>query len=165
MVLTLQSVIEGIDPALEEAALGMGARPLRAFARSGYQGRLRPGRALRRYRERQRERGLAGQRAAVSVLVLVLDRHPLLQAHDTAVALKRDVVDERSHNRNAVAAHGVGLTALAAGIRIEARTIVLDLDDDVITFAPTAYADVGPITVAVLDGVGQRLADLEDLFS
>jgi len=33
MVLTLQSVIEGIDPALEEAALGMGARPLRAFAR------------------------------------------------------------------------------------------------------------------------------------
>ncbi len=33
MVLTLQSVIEGIDPALEEAALGMGARPLRAFSR------------------------------------------------------------------------------------------------------------------------------------
>jgi putative spermidine/putrescine transport system permease protein len=33
MVLTLQSVIEGIDPALEEAALGLGAPPLRAFAR------------------------------------------------------------------------------------------------------------------------------------
>jgi putative spermidine/putrescine transport system permease protein len=33
MVLTLQSVIEGIDPALEEAALGMGARPWRAFSR------------------------------------------------------------------------------------------------------------------------------------
>ncbi len=33
MVLTLQSVIEGIDPVLEEAALGMGARPLRAFSR------------------------------------------------------------------------------------------------------------------------------------
>jgi putative spermidine/putrescine transport system permease protein len=33
MVLTLQSVIEGIDPTLEEAALGMGARPLRAFSR------------------------------------------------------------------------------------------------------------------------------------
>ena len=33
MVLTLQSVIEGIDPALEEAALGLGARPLRAFSR------------------------------------------------------------------------------------------------------------------------------------
>jgi len=31
MVLTLQSVLEGIDPALEEAALGMGAPPLRAF--------------------------------------------------------------------------------------------------------------------------------------
>ena len=31
MVLTLQSVIEGINPALEEAALGMGAPPLRAF--------------------------------------------------------------------------------------------------------------------------------------
>jgi putative spermidine/putrescine transport system permease protein len=33
MVLTLQSVIEGIDPVLEEAALGMGARPLTAFRR------------------------------------------------------------------------------------------------------------------------------------
>ena len=33
MVLTLQSVIEGIPPALEEAALGMGAGPLRAFRR------------------------------------------------------------------------------------------------------------------------------------
>jgi putative spermidine/putrescine transport system permease protein len=31
MVLTLQSVLEGIDPALEEAALGMGAPPLKAF--------------------------------------------------------------------------------------------------------------------------------------
>jgi putative spermidine/putrescine transport system permease protein len=33
MVLMLQSVIEGIDPVLEEAALGMGARPLTAFRR------------------------------------------------------------------------------------------------------------------------------------
>ena len=33
MVLTLQSIIEGIDPVLEEAALGMGARPLTAFRR------------------------------------------------------------------------------------------------------------------------------------
>jgi putative spermidine/putrescine transport system permease protein len=33
MVLTLQSVIEGIPPSLEEAALGMGAHPLRAFRR------------------------------------------------------------------------------------------------------------------------------------
>jgi putative spermidine/putrescine transport system permease protein len=33
MVLTLQSVIEGIPPALEEAALGMGAGPLRMFSR------------------------------------------------------------------------------------------------------------------------------------
>ena len=33
MVLTLQSVIEGVDPALEEAALGMGARPWRVFSR------------------------------------------------------------------------------------------------------------------------------------
>ncbi|HZS82257.1 MAG TPA: ABC transporter permease [Stellaceae bacterium] len=33
MVLTLQSVIEGIDEALEEAALGMGAGPLRTFRR------------------------------------------------------------------------------------------------------------------------------------
>jgi putative spermidine/putrescine transport system permease protein len=33
MVLTLQSVIEGIDTALEEAALGMGAGPIRAFLR------------------------------------------------------------------------------------------------------------------------------------
>ena len=33
MVLTLQSVIEGIDPALEDAALGLGAPPLRMFAR------------------------------------------------------------------------------------------------------------------------------------
>jgi len=33
MVLTLQSVIEGINPALEEAALGMGAPPLKAFWR------------------------------------------------------------------------------------------------------------------------------------
>jgi putative spermidine/putrescine transport system permease protein len=33
MVLTLQSVIEGIPEALEEAALGMGAGPLRAFRR------------------------------------------------------------------------------------------------------------------------------------
>jgi putative spermidine/putrescine transport system permease protein len=31
MVLTLQSVLEGIDVSLEEAALGLGARPLRAF--------------------------------------------------------------------------------------------------------------------------------------
>ena len=31
MVLTLQSVIEGINPALEEAALGMGAPPMKAF--------------------------------------------------------------------------------------------------------------------------------------
>ncbi|HTS92160.1 MAG TPA: ABC transporter permease [Stellaceae bacterium] len=31
MVLTLQSVLEGIDPALEEAALGMGAPPMTAF--------------------------------------------------------------------------------------------------------------------------------------
>ena len=31
MVLTLQSVIEGINPALEEAAMGMGAPPLKAF--------------------------------------------------------------------------------------------------------------------------------------
>ncbi len=31
MVLTLQSVIEGIDPALEEAALGLGAPPLTGF--------------------------------------------------------------------------------------------------------------------------------------
>ena len=31
MVLTLQSVVEGISPALEEAALGMGAPPLKAF--------------------------------------------------------------------------------------------------------------------------------------
>jgi putative spermidine/putrescine transport system permease protein len=33
MVLTLQSVLEGIDVSLEEAALGLGARPLRAFRR------------------------------------------------------------------------------------------------------------------------------------
>ncbi len=33
MVLTLQSVIEGIEEALEEAALGMGAGPLRTFRR------------------------------------------------------------------------------------------------------------------------------------
>jgi putative spermidine/putrescine transport system permease protein len=33
MVLTLQSVIEGIDEALEEAALGMGAGPFRTFLR------------------------------------------------------------------------------------------------------------------------------------
>lgn len=33
MVLTLQSVIEGVDVTLEEAALGMGATPLRAFFR------------------------------------------------------------------------------------------------------------------------------------
>jgi putative spermidine/putrescine transport system permease protein len=33
MVLTLQSVIEGIDRALEEAALGMGAGPLQTFRR------------------------------------------------------------------------------------------------------------------------------------
>jgi putative spermidine/putrescine transport system permease protein len=33
MVLTLQSVIEGIPESLEEAALGMGAGPLRAFRR------------------------------------------------------------------------------------------------------------------------------------
>ena len=31
LVLTLQSVIEGIDPALEEAELGLGAPPLTAF--------------------------------------------------------------------------------------------------------------------------------------
>jgi len=31
MVLTLQSVLEGVDVSLEEAALGLGARPLRAF--------------------------------------------------------------------------------------------------------------------------------------
>jgi len=33
MVLTLQSVIEGIDRSLEEAALGLGAGPLRSFRR------------------------------------------------------------------------------------------------------------------------------------
>src|SRR5262249_16809724 len=33
MVLTLQSVIEGIDPSVEEAALTLGAGPLRAFRR------------------------------------------------------------------------------------------------------------------------------------
>ena len=33
MVLTLSSVIEGIDPALEEAALNLGARPLQVFRR------------------------------------------------------------------------------------------------------------------------------------
>ena len=33
MVLTLQSVIEGIDPVLEEAALGLGAPPLAVFRR------------------------------------------------------------------------------------------------------------------------------------
>jgi putative spermidine/putrescine transport system permease protein len=33
MVLTLQSVIEGIDESLEEAALGLGAGPLRSFRR------------------------------------------------------------------------------------------------------------------------------------
>jgi putative spermidine/putrescine transport system permease protein len=33
MVLTLQSVIEGIDPVLEAAALGLGAPPLAAFRR------------------------------------------------------------------------------------------------------------------------------------
>lgn len=33
MVLTLQSVIEGINPALEEAAMGMGAPPLKAFSK------------------------------------------------------------------------------------------------------------------------------------
>jgi putative spermidine/putrescine transport system permease protein len=33
MVLTLQSVIEGIDPAIEEAALTLGAGPLRTFWR------------------------------------------------------------------------------------------------------------------------------------
>ena len=33
MVLTLSSVIEGIDPALEEAAFNLGARPLQVFRR------------------------------------------------------------------------------------------------------------------------------------
>ena len=33
MVLTLQSVIEGIDPSIEEAALTLGAGPLRTFRR------------------------------------------------------------------------------------------------------------------------------------
>jgi putative spermidine/putrescine transport system permease protein len=33
MVLTLQSVIEGIDPAVEEAAMSLGANPLRTFGR------------------------------------------------------------------------------------------------------------------------------------
>jgi putative spermidine/putrescine transport system permease protein len=33
MVLTLQAVIEGIDPALEEAALSLGAGPLATFRR------------------------------------------------------------------------------------------------------------------------------------
>lgn len=33
MVLTLESVIEGIDPAIEEAALNLGAGPLRVFWR------------------------------------------------------------------------------------------------------------------------------------
>ena len=33
MVLTLESVIEGIDPAIEEAAASLGARPLQVFRR------------------------------------------------------------------------------------------------------------------------------------
>ena len=46
-VLTLQSVFEGIDPRLEEAAASMGAAPSRAFWRIVFPLAL-PGRADRR---------------------------------------------------------------------------------------------------------------------